>query len=103
MGFYIQTKDALQKAMQLKRDHGAQVVMRPTVIDEIPKGKTLICVVENGLFDAAGIVYSQNELEAFSETRTDRPRTFMLMDTEKVVELCPHIAEYLRGERSWGS
>lgn len=101
MGFYIEVAEAKQKAMQLKRDHNAQVILRPTLLNEIPKGKTLICVMENGLFDAAGIIYSQEELEAFSEASTGRPRTWLLMDTEEVVKLKPHLADYLRGERSW--
>lgn len=101
MGVYIEVPFATEKAMQLKRDYGAQVILRPKLLTEVPKGKTLICVVENGMFDAAGIIFSQSELEAFSETRTGRPRTWLLMDTEEVVKLKPHLAAELRGERSW--
>lgn len=101
MGFYLETKESTSKALQLKRDHGAQVVIQPRNMGEVPSGKVLICVVENPVFDAAGIVYDQKELDRFSETYTSRPRTWMLMDVERVVELSPHLAEYLRGELGW--
>lgn len=102
MGFYIEVPEAHNKAGQLIRLHGAEDVgLPPRRLADVPKGKTLVCVVRNGLFDAAGIVYSEAELEAFKETRTGRPRTWLTMDTEALCQLKPAIAEYLRGERSW--
>lgn len=101
MGFYLDTALPTRKAEQLKRDHGARVTLRPEHLKDVPEGMTLICVVENGRFDAAAIVYSDDELRAFSSDGTSRPRTWMLMDTKEVVSMKPQLAEYLRGQKSW--
>lgn len=102
VGFYIEVPESTNKASQLIRLHGAENAgLPPRRLADVPKGKTLVCVVRNGLFDAAGIVYSEAELEAFKETRPGRPRTWLLMETEKLCQLKPEIAEHLRGERSW--
>lgn len=104
MGYYLEVPENNNKAGQLIHLHGAvDTGLPPKRLADIPKGKVLICVVQNGPFDAAGIVYSQRELEDFGETDSGRHRTWLLMDVEKVVELKPHLAKYLRGEKDWGA
>jgi hypothetical protein len=95
MGYYIETPIATSRALQLASMYDAEVVERPESINDIPRGKTLICVVQNGMFDAAAIVYSDYELDAFSQPGDPRPRTWMLMDREDVVEANPHVAGVL--------
>lgn len=41
MGIYLETPLQIEKAMQLRRDHGAQVVNKPEQLSDIPKDKTL--------------------------------------------------------------
>lgn len=102
MGYYIEVPNAHNKAGQLINLYGASNIgLPPKKLADVPKGKVLVCVVQNGVFDAAGVCYSEEELEAFKETRTGRPRTWLVMNVDKVCELKPAIAEYLRGERSW--
>lgn len=102
MGFYIEVPSATNKAGQLMKLYGAvNIGLPPKKLADIPKDKVLVCVVSNGLFDAAGICFSESELEEFKETRTGRPRTWLTMDLEKVCELKPQIAPYLKGEKSW--
>lgn len=102
MGFYIEVPSATNKAGQLMKLYGADNIgLPPKKLSDIPKNKVLICVVQNGLFDAAGICYSEDELNEFKETRTGRKRTWLTMDVEKVAELKPAIAPYLRGEKDW--
>lgn len=100
MGIYLETPFQLDKAMQLKRDHGAQVVNRPEHLSDIPKDKTLVCVVENGLFDAAGIAYSQEEMESFAHY-DGRPKTWMLIDTTEVISMKPHLAKNVNEDGTW--
>lgn len=80
MGMYLQTPEMLDKALQLQEMYGAwpcDPEWPP------PEGKTLICVVENPAYDAAGIIYDKGEFYSFLEPDI-RPRTWLLMDTTKV-------------------
>ena len=47
----------------------------------------LICVVDNGPFEAAGYAYSLREFEAFSRADDDRVRTWLTMDKKMVQKL----------------
>ncbi len=53
---------------------------------EVPKSKdkAIICVVDNGPFEAAGFAYSQRELDFFS-IPDGRPRTWVVMDRKRSV------------------
>lgn len=50
---------------------------------------TLVCWVENFFFTAAGIVYNDRELAAFTAPDDFRPKEWFWVDTEKVLEVCP--------------
>lgn len=39
--------------------------------------ENLICVVENGYFDAAGYAFSEKEFEHFNSSTDQRPKTWM--------------------------
>jgi hypothetical protein len=80
MGYYIQTESEKAKANQLVATRGATMLLSAPKWEDIPPDKALICVVDNGPFEAAGLVYSKNELEDFSETRTSRRRWWLYMD-----------------------
>lgn len=98
MGFYIEVPNPRDKAQQLKQLYGAQVILEPKYVNEVANGngKVVVCVVENGPFDAAAIIYNQKELLAFAPTMNDRrKRTYLLLDKNKAIELCPRVAKYL--------
>ena len=100
MGLYLEVKNRFDKAMQLKRDHGAQVVNKPKLLSDIPRNKTLVCVVENGTFDAIGVCFNQAELEAFAFPDRRR-KTWMLIDTVEVIKMHPNYIKYLREDGTW--
>lgn len=59
-----------------------------------------VCLVDNGPFTAAGICYSQGELNRFSPSkssrlRSPRPRLWFFVPREKLIEVCPHVEEVL--------
>ena len=83
MGYYIQTGNAWGKAFDLVTDHEAVEVPQPANFSNIPHDKALICVVDNGPFDAAGYCFDSREFEAFTEPDDTRPKTWLLMDKEE--------------------
>jgi hypothetical protein len=81
VGFYIQTPHPQNKADQLIRLNNAEEIPKPSSFSEIPDGKSLIVVIQNGPFDAAGYAYSEREFKEFTEDVLDRrKRRYLLMD-----------------------
>jgi len=92
MGYYIETPQPRNKAAWLVANHKAIVIPAPIYLSP---PLTTICVVENGMFDAAAIAYDQSEFDAF--VRPDgRPRTWLAMSTDEVIKLCPRVKERLK-------
>lgn len=89
MGYYIETKLPIQKAQQLVLEYDAQPLAGcPLDFNTVPEDKALICVVENGIFDAAALIYSAREMDEFSVNDTSgRYRTWLLMDKALAHEL----------------
>lgn len=93
MGYYIQTKANVLKAKQLCAEHNAENIPQPATLAEVPEDKALICVVQNGPFDAAALIYDSRELADFSDPDDDRPRDWLFMDKE----LAHKLAGYTEG------
>ncbi len=88
MGYYINEVDGKPLGSNKKEELiklGATVIGCPVNFSDVPNGKSLICVVNNYIFEAAGHAYSEREFEAFAEP-DGRPRTWLLMDTEFVTK-----------------
>lgn len=52
-----------------------------------------VCVVENPMFNAAGVAYSPGEAEVFADTGRDpRPRSYFLLTVDQIKELDPSAA-----------
>jgi len=93
MGYYIETPLPTWKAQQLQDLYGAEPYTG--TFEDIPEGKVAVCVVQNGLFDAAGILYDEGEFDAFAEPDDPRSKTLLQLDKAKAIELCPHVASRL--------
>lgn len=110
MGYYIETPMNKGKAEYLVREYGAEEIEAFDWSD-VPEDKALICVVDNGPFEAAAVAYSEREFQAFAapddvgESTTEehgdvtvmtlrperqRPRTWLLMDKDTVRKLSPN-------------
>lgn len=85
MGYYIQGPNH-GKAEMLKRDHKAVPVSPDTVGDALKQGGGVVCVVDNGLFEAAAFAYDERELEVFLKP-DGRPKQWLVMDRAKASEL----------------
>ena len=98
MGYYIEVPVSKGKAKQIADLYRAMILPdRPDSFSKIPAGMALICVVDNGPWEAAALCYSEAEFNTFSASDvirnpnpppgiTDlnpfqqRPRTWLLMD-----------------------
>ena len=86
MGYYIEVPENLGKAEQLVKLHGGEIVPRPQNFTEVPADKGLICVVNNGLFEAAGYCYNTHEFIDFAQP-DGRSRQWVLLDKNKAERL----------------
>jgi hypothetical protein len=89
MGFYIETGTSRGKADILISQYGASPVC--PVFKDIDDNKALICVVDNGYFEAAAYCFSEQEFKAFNDPSDPRPRKWLIMDKD--------VAEKLSGYR----
>lgn len=83
MGIYIETPMPKRKAEQIVNIyHGTTILAHQPEKFNVPKDKMLICVVNNGMFDAAALVYNEREYKGFTlpSDRDPRPKTWLLMD-----------------------
>jgi hypothetical protein len=93
MGFYInntgkQELPAKGKSAILVEDCGAEILaIPPPSIETISEDKTIICVFDNGEFEAAGLAYDDTELRSFADWMDSRERTWLLMDKELAYKL----------------
>jgi sugar lactone lactonase YvrE len=96
MGYYIETPLPLAKAIQLEELHGAEPYTG--TFTDIPPDKVAVVVVQNGLFDAAGICFDVDEWAAFTaDPNDDRPKDVLVLDKDKAIELCPEVEAELEG------
>lgn len=91
MGYYIEVPNVKGKAQQVIDIHGAELLERaPLSLSDIPPDKAVICVVDNGPFEAAGFCYNEKELQDFVAPdyfQPQRPRQWLLMDRSKACKL----------------
>lgn len=94
MGYYIQTPGhCLGKAAIIAKAYQGQVLDGPPAqYSDIPTGKALIAVVDNGLFEAAAFAYDEKEFKVFTDPEDDRPVTYLLID-RSVAETLTQFAE----------
>ena len=89
MGYYInRTKNGSlpikDKARALVEYEGATIVLRPSLVEP---DKAIICVVDNGDFEAASYCYDKNEFDAFNDPYDYRPKIWLHMDKERTKQL----------------
>ena len=86
MGYYIQVPNNKGKAQQIVELYGGRIALSPPSFEDITPGEAIICVIDNGLFEAAGFAFDQDELIAFSY-HDGRPRDWVVMNRAKACEL----------------
>ena len=114
MGYYLQVEQPKGVVAQLCVLGAVPVVGTPTNFGLVPEDKALICVVDNGHFEAAGLCYDNEEFlrmaapdvpgpihkgglvngiptvtvaGEYEQRGENRPRTWLLMDKETAYRL----------------
>lgn len=62
------------------------------------KGKFIVCLVDNGPFTAAAIAFSEAELRMFTDQRDTRPKSYYVVDINKLYEVSNLDEYYPRNE-----
>lgn len=87
MGYYIQTPHNTHKAIQLVNLYNAEILpFEVPEFKDIPEHRALICVMVNGMFDAAAYIYSEAEQKVFQQD-DGRMKTWLTMDKLLAQEL----------------
>jgi len=87
MGYYIETGQVKNKAADICRDHDAAVVSAAAAAVALHQGLGVVCVINNGMFEAAAFIYNDAEFDAFNDDMDPRPRTWLTMDRDKAEQL----------------
>ena len=82
MGYYVQTDAVHGKVDYIVKNYGGKIVSQPRSWSDIPEGKALLVVVNNGPFEAAAYAYKQEEFQDFTNPTDRRPKEFVLIDKE---------------------
>ena len=88
MGYYIQTPGVNKgKADVICEKYGAKVVACPTRFEDVTQDTALICVVNNGPFEAAGFCYDPTQFEEFTQVADPRAKTWLYMNWNTAAQL----------------
>ncbi len=93
MGYYIQGGGALGKTQFLVTEMGGKQIPQPRSFDDIPADKALICVVNNGPFQAAGLIFSPSEFKAFTLPTDYRDKEFVLVNRQDAFDAAGYTEE----------
>ena len=86
MGYYIQGPNIGKVDFLLKNHDAIMLESAVQAREAFKEGFGVVCVVDNGPFEAAAFAFSEDELEVFA--RPDhRPKTWLAMDRKLVEKL----------------
>lgn len=85
MGRYVEGPNRGKQAVL--EQAGAVPVAQPATFANVPAGKALIALLDNGPFEAAAWVFDEREFQEFTDPTDTRPRTYWLMDQESAKRL----------------
>lgn len=82
MGCYVNPRDGSDKFTWLKKN-GAET----SGPGKITETHLPVCLVDNGLFEAAGIAFDEGELQAFNQPHDIRPRWWFVVPKAALYEV----------------
>jgi hypothetical protein len=86
VGYYIETNTPHGKAEQIMQTLGGTEVTQEEAEMIIKEDMgAVICVVDNGPFEAAAYCYNLDEFRAFTHPSDDRPKKWIVVDNKEEV------------------
>jgi len=91
MGIYINPKDKSKEEWLHNNAVKEHSFLTSSSIkwEEIPENCLPVCLVDNGLFTAAGVAYSENEFDMFNDPSDRRFKLWYIVKIENLVEVLP--------------
>lgn len=88
MGYYIQTAEPKGKADTICKELSGIKITQDEAEFFLKEqmGGAIICVVDNGPFEAAAYCYNLDTFRQFSWADDDRPKTWILVEDEQRVK-----------------
>jgi hypothetical protein len=86
MGFYIKCEGSKNKANQIVSAFDARIVSKEMAEAFVESEKAVICIVDNGPFEAAAFCYDMSVFEAFSRKDDTRPKVWLVVDNKALIE-----------------
>lgn len=87
MGYYIETGTVKNKAALIQETYGAiQITQQEAEFFVNEHEGAVICVVDNGPFEAAAFCHNGDAFRAFSNPTDARPKTWLLVDDRGAIE-----------------
>jgi len=86
MGRYLNPDGIGSKADRLIKLGAIELSAPPATLADLEDTMALVCVVDNGPFDAAGYAFDDREKEAFSQPDDLRPKRWLVMEKSFVEE-----------------
>jgi hypothetical protein len=94
MGYYVNPSSGSKESFL--RSKGVSLPRAPKW-SEIPKDKMAVCLVDNGFFTAAAIIYSEAELREFDSPADTRPKKWYLVPTGELLAVEPSLRRVVGG------
>lgn len=90
MGYYLQTpgRNHEKAAALVARYGGHEISSPPASLAELPEDTALVCVVDNGPFEAAALAYCDEEMREFAAERfkaDPRPTQWVVLNNKEQV------------------
>jgi hypothetical protein len=83
MGYYLQAPSNHNKADFLCKEHGGRVITlveASSIMNDPNSDCAVVCVVNNGIFEAAAYCYNIQEFHQFSDPLDTRPKIWLRFD-----------------------
>ena len=97
MTFYLDLPGLTGKLDRLISDFGDEVLPGPPRgLDAAGRDKALVCVGDEGRYEAAAYIMTEQEFNSWTGSAGIGPKTWLLMDRQVADGLCPGAAEYRR-------
>lgn len=82
MGRYVQTNGHFGKVQAIVDTHQGAIVLCPKSFADIPEGKALIVIVDNGFWEAAAYAFDEDEYRRTTRPDDLRRKQYVLIDKQ---------------------